>query len=365
MQDKTRVLIVDDDVSFAKGLTDILNEKGYEVSVVHNGEDAFRKAKEIIFDVALLDIKLPVMNGVEVFKRLKTISPKTVMMMMTAYTEDDLIKSALKEGTYGVMYKPLNIDKTLSMIERAKGHGALIMVVDDDPNIRITLKDLLENKGYMVTLASNGEEAIRMVQERPIDIIFIDLKLPVLNGLDTYLAIKKVKPDIIAVMITAYQKEKQDTIEAALKQGVFTCLYKPFEPNEFLGIFDNINKRKHNSVKTLLIVDDEANIRKGLNDIFSLFGHKIMEAASGEEALEKIRGNIPDLVLLDTSMSGIDGIETCRQIKHVERFDTKVLIYTGKIDAIDAVRAREAGADEYCIKGSDPAFLIETANKII
>ena len=117
--------------------------------------------------------------------------------------------------------------------------------------------------------------------------------------------------------------------------------------------------------KILLLADDEANIRTSLTDIFEERGYKVIQAADGQEAIKKARQEKPNLVLLDTIMPGIGGIEVCRQIKQVEKLPCKVIIYTGKIDAIDAVKAREAGADEYCIKGADPALLIETIKKLI
>ena len=116
--------------------------------------------------------------------------------------------------------------------------------------------------------------------------------------------------------------------------------------------------------KILLVADDDINTRTSLADILEECGYVIIQAANGQEAIEKTRRERPDLVLLDTVMPGIDGIEVCHQIKQVEQLPCKVIIYTGKIDAIDAVKAREAGADEYCIKGNDPALLIETIKKL-
>jgi len=367
--EKTLVLIVDDDLLFIDSLSDILKEKGYEVAAVKSGKEALKKVKGTPFDIVLLDIKMPVMDGVEAFKGIKKITPRIPVIMMTAFSAEDLIKDALKEGAYGVLHKPLDIDKVIAMIEAAKKDGCLAMVVDDDPNTRETLKDILENKGLVVTLAKDGEQAIKIAKERPEDVVFIDMKLPVLNGLETYLELKKINPRITAIMITAYREEMQDLIEAALRQDAYACLYKPLDPQKILQLIEEITQKRRaeaHVVKTILIVDDEVNTRRTLNDIFTNKGHKVVEAASEAEALEKAQKVKPDLVLLDVRLvDDMEGHRLCRQIKGIKGLAAKVIVYTGKIDVIDAVAAKKAGADDYCVKGADPRLLIEAVEKLL
>ena len=115
----------------------------------------------------------------------------------------------------------------------------------------------------------------------------------------------------------------------------------------------------------ILIVDDNINVRATLKDIFSELGNTVMEAVSGEEALDKMQVEKPDLVLVDTRLPGMNGFEVCRRIKREENFTTKIIVYTGRIDAIDAVKARRMGADDYCVKGFDPALLIDAVQKLV
>lgn len=244
MGEKTRILIVDDDVRFASGLSDIMEMKGFDVSVENRGEDAVARAGENSFDVILMDIKMPVMNGVEAFKKIKKISPGTTVIMMTAYAMEDLVRDSLKTGAYGILHKPFDIDKAVKMIEAAKESGAMIMIVDDDPGTRNSLKDVLEDKGYVVSLASDGEEAIKIATGRPLDLIFMDTKMPVLNGLETYLAIKDINPEIVTVLMTGYKSEMGSVVEQALRQGVYTCLYKPFDMKEVVDIISEISEKK-------------------------------------------------------------------------------------------------------------------------
>jgi CheY-like chemotaxis protein len=113
----TKILIVDDNKEFCISLADIFEAKGYEVESRNSGQSAIDIVKEKSFDVILMDIKMPGMNGVEAFKQIKKISPRTAVIMITAYALEDLIKEALAEGAFGVLRKPCDVDKVLELIE--------------------------------------------------------------------------------------------------------------------------------------------------------------------------------------------------------------------------------------------------------
>jgi len=244
MAKETRVLVVDDDISFAESLTDILTEKGYIAVAVNSGEEALEKIKERPFDVVLMDVKMPVMDGMQTFKEIKKLDRSTTVIMMTAYSMDDLVHDALKEGAYGVLRKPLDIEQVIRRIEISKAGGSLTMIVDDDPNIRTSLKDILEEKGYVVTMAKDGKEAIDIAKERPEDIAIIDMQLPFLNGLETFSELKKINPEIHAIIITAYKEEMKDLVEQALSGGAYACIYKPFDPQKIVEMVEEIVRKK-------------------------------------------------------------------------------------------------------------------------
>lgn len=115
-----RILIVDDDESMNKTMSLVLKRKGHDVSSCYNGPDAIEKVRDRPFDIIFMDIKMPVMDGVETFEKIKKIRPDAVVIMMTAYAVEDLIQKALRGGAYGIIYKPLDIEKTLAVIEEVK-----------------------------------------------------------------------------------------------------------------------------------------------------------------------------------------------------------------------------------------------------
>lgn len=239
-----RILIVDDDTAFCETLSDILEEKGYDCSTAYTGKEAVKKIKKEKFDVVLMDINMPVMNGIDTFKQIKKDNPSTVVIMMSAYSLEDLMKDAIREGAYGVLRKPLDIGRVVATIEAAKEEAALVLVIDDDINTRKTLRDILTQKGFAVTAAKSGEEAIRIAKARPYDIILVDVKLPVLNGLETFLAIKDVNPKVKAIFMTAYREETGELVREALKKGIYACLYKPFEVEEAVELVTRLYKGK-------------------------------------------------------------------------------------------------------------------------
>ena len=246
MTEKAKILIVDDNLSFCKTMALILKHKGHEVSIANDGFEAIEKVKKEFFDIIFMDIKMPALNGVETYKIIKKINDKIIIIMMTAYAVEDLIQDVLKEGAYGVIYKPLNIENILSLIEKSRDtkQGGLILIVDDDPGTCVTLKNIFIKKGYEVGISNTGEDAIRKAQEKSFDLIFIDMKLPILNGLETYLALKKINPKIIAIMITAYHQEMDDLVQEAMNNDAYTCLNKPINIEDMLVLINEILRKK-------------------------------------------------------------------------------------------------------------------------
>jgi DNA-binding NtrC family response regulator len=247
MEGKTRVLIVDDNTSLAVTMADIFTHMGYDTLTAESGEEALALAsKNQDIDVVFMDIKMPVMNGVETYKQMKTVIPDASVIMMTAYAVEELIEEAMTEGAYGVMYKPLQMEGALKMIEDCQNgkEGAFIMVVDDDPSTLETFSTILSRKGYQVVTATNGDEAVSIAKENNFDIIFLDMKLPTINGLETYLQIKEIKPESIAVLITGYQKDMAEVIDETLLSSAYTCLQKPLDMSHVLSLIKELSKRK-------------------------------------------------------------------------------------------------------------------------
>ncbi|MDO9034609.1 MAG: response regulator [Methanoregula sp.] len=246
MSEKPRVMIVDDDENLCRTLSLVLNRKGYDVTVAHSGPEAIGNVEEQSFAMIFMDIKMPGMDGVEAFEQIQKIRTDAVVTMMTAYAVEGLVEKALYMGAQGILYKPVDVKNVMSTIEDVSRElkGLNILVVDDDCGTAITLKNILARHGHAVNTASSGEAAIRMAQQQPPEIALIDMKLPGINGLEAYLAMKKDNPDMTAVMMTGYRQDMAPMLETALKADAYTVLYKPLEMGALLRIVNELSRKK-------------------------------------------------------------------------------------------------------------------------
>lgn len=109
----------------------------------------------------------------------------------------------------------------------------------------------------------------------------------------------------------------------------------------------------------ILVIDDDHEEFMLIEKALKSAGYQsIQYASSGEEGVEKVKIGDVVVVVTDTVMHGMDGFETCQKIKEIESRRIKVIILTGQVDAVDAGKARQVGADDYCVKTSDYELLI-------
>jgi len=116
--------------------------------------------------------------------------------------------------------------------------------VDDNINLCKTMSFVLKRKGYEVSIAENGQQAIESVRERPFDLIFLDIKMSIMNGVETYKEIRKIRPEVLVMMMTAYRQEMNQLVSESINNNAYTCIYKPFDMVEILEMVEGIVNRK-------------------------------------------------------------------------------------------------------------------------
>jgi len=110
------VLIVDDEPNMLRTLADILEDEGFEVSTAASGEEAVAMCAKKEYGVVLMDVRMPGIDGMEAFRRIRKKRTSVPVVMMSAYTVDHLLNDALKDGVVAFVQKPLDAAKVLFMM---------------------------------------------------------------------------------------------------------------------------------------------------------------------------------------------------------------------------------------------------------
>jgi two-component system, NtrC family, response regulator HydG len=228
-----RILVVDDEPDTCANLSDILTEQGYRVDVAHDGLAALELVKKNAYDVALLDLKMPGIDGLELYRRIRTISADTVAIVVTAYASSTTATSVLGAGAWKILSKPVNLPQLLGFVGQAISQP-LVLVVDDDRELCDTLWELFRDRQYRVCLAHDVPEAQGRLEQRDFHVVVVDMKLPSGDGTAVLDCVRRANPEARSVVITGFRGEMEQRVQTALAGGANAVCYKPFQVNELL-----------------------------------------------------------------------------------------------------------------------------------
>ena len=108
-----------------------------------------------------------------------------------------------------------------------------VLVVDDEPNMRVTLAAILEQEGYGVTIAATGEDAVEQTSKNRYDVVLMDVRMPGLGGLEAFRAMRRLQPAVRVLMMSAYSMPEVE--QKALEEGVVVFLSKPLDIPELIN----------------------------------------------------------------------------------------------------------------------------------
>jgi DNA-binding response OmpR family regulator len=231
---KQRVLIVDDDVDHAESLADVLEMRGHPVALAHSGEAALETFRAGEFDLVLLDVKLPGINGVETFLELKKIRPAARVMMMTGFSLEQLIAQAIENGALGVLYKPFSATELLSTLGQVTPRG-VVLVADDDPDFVDSIVPILAAAEFDLRLAANGREALAEIDKRMPDCLILDLGLAVLAGPEPMTRLLDAAKAMPTILVTGGYSDGVAESVAGFGLRAHGLLQKPFDSGALLA----------------------------------------------------------------------------------------------------------------------------------
>lgn len=237
------ILVVDDDVDTCRNLSDILTDLGFSVDVAHDGPAALEKVKQRPYDIALLDLKMPGMDGITLYREIRKVQASAVALVVTAFAGGGVKEQALSAGAWQVLPKPVDFPLLLSLLETALDQP-LVMIVDDDHDLCNTMWDLLREHGYRVGVAHDEAEAEARLSGQDFCVVLIDMKLPRGDGGSVLRLVCQANPHARTVVVTGWREEMDLLVRKAVAEGADAVCYKPFDVPRLLATLQQLSAGK-------------------------------------------------------------------------------------------------------------------------
>jgi two-component system, sensor histidine kinase and response regulator len=259
-----RALVVDDNDHARAVIAGMLESMTFEAWEVSSGPAAVDEVRRAAtegrpYDVVYLDWRMPDMDGMDTARRIKSLGldASPTLMMVTAYGREEMLKEARTIGIDNVLVKPVSasllFDTTMAVLgsvqrtnplkgparagetstnRLASIRGARILLVEDNDINQQVARELLEDGGLVVDVAENGQIALDMVQRAFYDLVFMDMQMPVMDGIAATREIRKIPRlawlPIVAMTANAMEQDRRRCIEAGMNDAVI----KPIDTKE-------------------------------------------------------------------------------------------------------------------------------------
>ena len=214
-----RLLVVDDDLDTCANLADILSDIGYDVRTASDASAALRTLDEQAFDIVLLDLKMPGMDGLQLYRELKRRSASTVAILITGYADAETRERAEQLGVWRILPKPVDVPALLPMISEA-AEQPLLLIVDDDHDFCASLYDVLRERSFRVAIAESAQEAAQQMNRHDFPIVLVDWRLPDADGLKLLEDIHNRHPHSRTMLLTGHREELSQRLEHNSVHGV-------------------------------------------------------------------------------------------------------------------------------------------------
>ncbi|ASJ97754.1 PAS domain S-box protein [Shewanella marisflavi] len=247
-----RILVADDNATARDILRSTLESMGFSVDTVRSGSEALTRCQETDYQVALIDWRMPEMDGLETSKQMLSLLPTPPkILIVSAHADSDFIDKAEQAGITGYITKPISASRLLDGIMSALGKegavsvrrkgkeisqallaqlkGKRILLVEDNEMNQEVASEFLEQVGVVLSIAENGQVALEKLAMQSFDLVLMDCQMPVMDGYQATAELRK-NPDwaslpVIAMTANAMAGDK----EMCLRAGMNDHIAKPIE----------------------------------------------------------------------------------------------------------------------------------------
>lgn len=263
---KSKILCVDDEPNIVRSLQWLL-QREFEVHTASSGQDALALVQQHDFDVVISDQRMPMMTGVEVLREVKRLSPRTMRILLTGYSDmQAIIKSVNESEVFRFINKPWNIGELPKVVAQAAeiarsrpaeseeevteempivANGDCILVIDDDPSMAQAVSEVV-GEAARVSYTQNLADAVDILNKESVSVIVAETRVGSIDATRLVRLMKSRHPEIVTVMLT--DDGDADTVTGLINQGqIYRFVPKPVRSG-YLKLVINSALRKHSSL---------------------------------------------------------------------------------------------------------------------
>lgn len=334
------ILVIDDDVLFLDSLDQNLGHL-FHFLRANSSEDGLNLAKKYSPDAIIISLSSPTLGGWNLLQDLKADEDlEDIPVILMAFDKDQ--NKGYTFGSTDFLEKPINPLRLQEILtKQIRDRPAHVLVVDDDLGTREYLHHLLKKGGWQVGLASNGREALDSLAHSMPSVMLLDLMMPEMNGFQVVEELRHNKQwsGLPVIIVTSKDLTAQERailnggVDLILKKGAYLKEELLQEIKKQIEYFIDKRKQSFESLavplikvtditekyeikgKKVLVIDDEQFVHVEISDILVKEGYLLFHAFNGLEGIAVASKNLPDLIILDVVMPGIDGWQVLTQLK--------------------------------------------------
>jgi CheY-like chemotaxis protein len=368
------LLIIEDDVAYARVLVDLAHEKGFKTVVAQRGADALALVRDFKPAAVTLDVHLPDVDGWRVLARLK-LDLATRHIPVHIITVDEDSEPARSQGALGFLTKSETKESLRQALDDLKDFVARpvkkLLLVEDDEIQTMNIRELIGNGDVKTTVVATGKDALAALETEKYDCMILDLGLPDMPGAELLEQIKNSPASRSLPIVVYTARELLDEEEARLKRLAESILIKDARsPERLLDqtailLHRNVSKlpdKQRKMLETLhqgalegkkvLLVDDDIRNIFAMTSVLERFKMNVVSAENGKDAIEHLLSQRDiDVVLMDIMLPTMDGYTTMRAMREISEFkQLPIIAVTAKAMKGDREKCLAAGASDYLCK---------------
>lgn len=372
---KNRVLVIEDDYATSKLLSNYLNKWGYDPVIVNSADQTLKSIEKETFLAILLDIVLPDSNGFDLMKkiRLHPNSKRTPIIVCSIEAEE---QKAFLMGAVEYFVKPIKYNFLVEVLQsyRLKRDSNILIVDDDVPTLNL-IKEAVQQAGFSPIAEAFSAKVMNLIEDKELDLAIIDLDMPEVTGFELIKEIKE-NPKFAKLPIIIYTGKENYRDDLKNIDGLFEHLLEKRSSNledladtvtAMINKFDEptppeeLAKEKDKDVVKILLAEDYKHSQIIVTRLLKKnnFDH-IVVVENGAEALEQVKKQKFDLILMDMQMPVMNGFEATEKIRMLPDYkETPIIALTAFAMKGDREKCMEAGTTDYIPKPIDSQEFIQ------